>query len=224
MCNLYSQFRSRDEIRRLFSVERDLADDLPSQPSIYPDQMASVIRLDDDGARVMQQMRWGFPPPPMGNRPVANVRNTNSTFWRSWLKPAYRCLVPATSFCEYSGDQPKVPHWFALNADRPPFAFAGIWRPWTGLRGKAEGRPASASCAGRFAVYCRERDAKRYKTLVETNQPGTRRYGGVVALGSRCEPDLRHMAKSQDAWPAPNAQAATASAIADSNFASVNGF
>jgi putative SOS response-associated peptidase YedK len=29
--------------------------------------------------------------------------------------------------------------WFALNKDRPPAAFAGIWRPWTGVRGtKAE--------------------------------------------------------------------------------------
>jgi putative SOS response-associated peptidase YedK len=139
MCNLYSQSRSRDEIRRLFRVEHDLADNLPPQPCIYPDQMAPVIRLDDDGARIMQQMRWGFPPPPTGNRPVTNVRNTSSTFWRSWLKPSYRCLVPATSFCEYSSDQPKVPHWFALNPNRPLFAFAGIWRPWNGVRGKEEG-------------------------------------------------------------------------------------
>lgn len=139
MYNLYSQARSRDEIRRLFRVERDLAADLPPQPGIYPDQMAPVIRLDEDGTLMMHQMRWGFPPPLMGNRPVTNVRNTSSTFWRSSLKPAYRCLVPATSFCEYSGDQPKVPHWFALNAERTPFAFAGIWRPWTGVRGKEEG-------------------------------------------------------------------------------------
>ena len=34
---------------------------------------------------------------------------------------------------------PKVPHWFALDAERPPFAFAGIWRPWTGSR-KGEAR------------------------------------------------------------------------------------
>jgi putative SOS response-associated peptidase YedK len=28
-----------------------------------------------------------------------------------------------------------VPNWFALGDDRPLFAFAGIWRPWTGTRG-----------------------------------------------------------------------------------------
>jgi putative SOS response-associated peptidase YedK len=140
MCNLYAQSRSREEIRRLFRVDRDLADRLPPQSSIYPDQIAPVIRFGEDGERIMQQMRWGFPPPPMGNRPVTNVRNTGSTFWRQWLKPAYRCLVPVTSFCEYSGDRPKVPYWFALDTARPLFAFAGIWRPWTGLRGKEDGQ------------------------------------------------------------------------------------
>ena len=32
-----------------------------------------------------------------------------------------------------------MPHWFALGADRQPFAFAGIWRPWTGTRKGEEG-------------------------------------------------------------------------------------
>jgi putative SOS response-associated peptidase YedK len=109
MCNLYSQSRSPDGIRRLFRVDQDFADDLPLKSTIYPDQMAPGVRLGDDGSRIMQQMRWGFPPPPLGNRPVTNVRNTSSTFWRSWLKPAYRCLILATSFSEHSSDQLKVP-------------------------------------------------------------------------------------------------------------------
>jgi putative SOS response-associated peptidase YedK len=139
MCNLSCQSGPPDEIRRLFPVGRDLADDLPPKSRICPDQMAPAIRLDDDGSRIMQQMHWGLPRPPMGNRPVSNVRNTSSTFWRSWLKPAYCSLIPATSFSENSGDQRKVPHWSALKPDRPPFAFAGSWRPWTGLRGKEQG-------------------------------------------------------------------------------------
>ena len=45
-----------------------------------------------------------------------------------------------TSFSEYKDTKPrKTPVWFALNKDRPLAAFAGIWRPWTGVRGtKAE--------------------------------------------------------------------------------------
>jgi putative SOS response-associated peptidase YedK len=63
---------------------------------------------------------------------VTNVRNTDSPYWRNWLKPEFRCLVPATSFCEWTDSRPKIPHWFAIDDSRPPFAFAGIWRPWAG--------------------------------------------------------------------------------------------
>jgi putative SOS response-associated peptidase YedK len=43
-------------------------------------------------------------------------------------------LVPATSFCEWTDSRPKVTHRFALDENRPLFAFAGIWRLWTGER------------------------------------------------------------------------------------------
>ena len=135
MCNLYSMTRSRDAIRQLFRVDVDRTGNEPPLPGIFPDQLAPVVRKDRDGTRIMQSMRWGFPPPPnLGTRPVTNVRNTASPYWRGWLKPEFRCLVPATSFCEYTDSTPKIPHWFALNSAREPFAFAGIWRPWMGTR------------------------------------------------------------------------------------------
>jgi len=99
--------------------------------------MAPVVRMDKRGERGVESMRWGFPSPPrFGTRPVTNVRNVASSYWKPWLQPGFRCLVPATSFCEYTDSQPKVPHWFALDDTRPLFAFAGIWRPWTGARKK----------------------------------------------------------------------------------------
>jgi hypothetical protein len=45
--------------------------------------------------------------------------NTGSPHWRRWLKPDNRCVVPATSFCEWTDSSPKVTHWFALGEDRP---------------------------------------------------------------------------------------------------------
>jgi putative SOS response-associated peptidase YedK len=136
MCNLYAMTRNRDAIRQLFRVDEDRTGNQPPLPAIFPDQLAPVVRVGRDGTRVMETMRWGFPPPPnLGTRPVTNVRNTKSAYWRGWLKPEFRCLVPATAFCEYTDNQPKIPHWFALDPDRTPFAFAGIWRPWTGTRG-----------------------------------------------------------------------------------------
>ena len=81
--------------------------------------------------------RWGMPGPPQyGGAPVTNIRNLESPHWRGWLGRRNRCLVPATSFCEYADTKPrKTPIWFALNEDRPVFAFAGLWTAWRGMRG-----------------------------------------------------------------------------------------
>ena len=79
----------------------------------------------------------GFPPPSKepGARPVTNIRNLSSRYWWGWLKPEWCCLVPATSFCEWTDARPKRKVWFATGPELPVFAFAGIWRPWTGARG-----------------------------------------------------------------------------------------
>lgn len=135
MCNLYSMTRTRDELIGLFDVRRDATHGPFAFASVYPDQMAPVVRLDEEGTRELALMRWGFPPPPTGNRPVTNVRNVKSPFWRHWLKPEFRCLIPATSFCEWTDSRPKAQHWFTLAGEaQPAFAFAGLWRPWTGTR------------------------------------------------------------------------------------------
>lgn len=139
MCNLYSMTKSREAVAAFTRAMRDTTANQPPLPAIFPDQLAPVVRTGVDGVREMLNMRWGFPPPPSGGRPVTNIRNLNSSFWRSWLAPAQRCIVPATSFCEYTDTTPKIAHWFALADERPLFAFAGLWRPWRGVRGKEDG-------------------------------------------------------------------------------------
>ena len=66
--------------------------------------------------------------------------NTSSPHWRIWLRPEHRCLVPANSFAEYAPEpnpetKKKDVVWFALNEDRPLFAFGGIWTTFNGDRG-----------------------------------------------------------------------------------------
>lgn len=139
MCNLYSYTKSQDEARRLLGVMHDRTGNQPPLPAVFPDQMAPVVRTGRAGAREMLVMRWGLPPPQAGLRPVTNIRNVASSWWQPWLEPRWRCLVPANSFCEWTDARPKVPHWFALGPERPLFAFAGIWRPWTGERKKETG-------------------------------------------------------------------------------------
>ena len=85
-------------------------------------------------------MRWGMPPPRTGGPPITNIRNTSSPHWRAWLKPENRCLVPFNSFAEYAPEpnpetKKKDVVWFALNDDRPLFAFAGTRTEFKGERG-----------------------------------------------------------------------------------------
>ena len=137
MCNLYSVTKGQQAIREAFRAMTDSTGNLPPLPGIFPDQMAPVISQGADG-RDLAMLRWGFPSPPgvPGNRPVTNIRNVGSSYWRAWMKPeniAASCR--RRPFCEYTTGKPAVPTWFALGADRPLFAFAGLWRPWTGTRG-----------------------------------------------------------------------------------------
>ncbi len=137
MCNLYSLTKGQAAIRDWFRASRDRTGNLPLFPGIFPDQMAPIVRLGADGERELVMGRWGMPgPPQFGGLPVTNIRNVQSPHWRGWLGRNRRCVVPATSFCEYADAKPrKTPTWFALGEDRPLFAFAGLWTPWRGVRG-----------------------------------------------------------------------------------------
>jgi putative SOS response-associated peptidase YedK len=112
--------------------------------------MAPIARTGPDGERELVMARWGMPGPPQyGGAPVTNIRNLSSPHWRDWLGRGNRCLVPATSFREYADTKPrKTPIWFALNEDRPLSAFAGLSRPWQGVRG-----PKNVPVSGRHELF-----------------------------------------------------------------------
>ena len=135
MCNLYRMTAAVDEMRRVFGSFEGDRDNLPPFDEIYPNYKAPVLRRNGLDGLKLEMATWGFPgPQAAGGRPVTNVRNLNSPFWRTALKdPARRCLVPVTQFCEWTAEpdpvtKRKSQKWFAL-ADDAPFAFAGIWRP-----------------------------------------------------------------------------------------------
>ena len=137
MCNLYSMTATVDELRRIFGPFDGDKSNVPPFDEIYPGYQAPVLRRNDDGGLKLEMMKWGFPgPASAGSRPVTNVRNLASPFWRNALNdPKRRCIVPATSFCEWSAEpdpetKRKAKIWFGMHEEHPPlFAFAGLWRP-----------------------------------------------------------------------------------------------
>jgi len=144
MCNRYRMSEKDRAIAEHFGVVVPPDLTFPN-PELFPRREALVVRSFDtrfDGlsaaqdervckaGRVVDVMRWGFPPPGGSKAPVTNVRNLASPFWRTALgRPERRCLVPVTSFCEWEGEKgAKVERWFSQPA-APIFAFAGVWRP-----------------------------------------------------------------------------------------------
>jgi len=136
MCNLYTMNASVDEVRRVFGLFEGDRTNLPTFGDIYPGKPAPVLRSEGSQLR-LEVMDWGFPGPAAANgRPVTNVRNLASPFWRNALeKPERRCIVPVSRFCEWTAEpdpetKRKRKIWFGLHEhDEPLFAFAGIWRP-----------------------------------------------------------------------------------------------
>ncbi len=87
MCNLYSLTRGQAAIRELARAMRDTTGNLPPLPGIFPDQMAPVVRGGGEEGRELAVLRWGFPPvAKAGARPITNVRNLASPYWRGWIR------------------------------------------------------------------------------------------------------------------------------------------
>lgn len=128
MCNLYKMKASVDELAGLFGSFEGDRSNLPEYDAIYPDREAPILRSDGETLKLETHI-WGMPGFGKMKRPITNVRNLESNFWKNTLaKPEQRCLVPVTAFCEWEGENgSKRKVWFAM-ADKRPFAFAGIWR------------------------------------------------------------------------------------------------
>lgn len=135
MCNLYKVRTTAQEMARLFDAIPDPANQIAVEKDyVAPGKPGHVVR-EEDGQRLLSAMSWGFP---FQGKPVTNVRNYTSPFWKSALaNPARRCLVPVTEFQEWSvAPMPdtgkKKAFWFSVPS-QPVFAFAGIWRPTEGV-------------------------------------------------------------------------------------------
>ncbi|GIR49168.1 MAG: hypothetical protein CM15mP58_12650 [Burkholderiaceae bacterium] len=100
---------------------------------IFPDDDANIF-ISVNNMFVKKRARWGFPPVRVGNRPITNIRNLNSWWWKDCngeylTKKEYRCVIPFLKFAE----PPRKPTWFCIK-NRSLSFFAGIWRPWHGER------------------------------------------------------------------------------------------
>ena len=134
MCNQYRQMKTKENLAKLFDAR--LPSDLPDvTEELFPKREGLVVRKEG-GERLVDAMKWGIPlamrgakGQPIAPKPVTNVRNLSSPFWKLTLaRPEWRCLVPFTSFAEPKIGQGRECWWFDLPSCEVA-AFAGIWRP-----------------------------------------------------------------------------------------------
>ena len=132
MCNLYTVRKSAEEVAAHFGVSSPIHSNALEE--IYPGAPGLVVR-EQDGARVLQSMGWGFPlrlkgmKPDSKPKPVNNIADLRKPMWVGLArKPQWRCLIPLTHFAEAEGPKgAKTRTWFNVK-DQPIFAWAGLWR------------------------------------------------------------------------------------------------
>lgn len=137
MCGRYGRRSDKQRIAEAFAVKTSL-DDLEVAPEedIAPGSMQPVVSLNEEGAREIALMYWGFNFP---NRFTFNTRSDSvlkSGLWKSSFEER-RCMVPADSFFEWKKLHKKNnPKYEITVPGQEPFALAAIWSRWRNKAGQ----------------------------------------------------------------------------------------
>lgn len=137
MCGRYA-FARTDEIPSLFEIDEKR---ISPRFNIAPTQDVAIVRLDHDGKRKLDFVRWGLVPywaKEPGKVPHINAR-MESISQKPLFRDAFekrRCLVPADGFYEWKKTDGRKQPYFCCRKDRHLLAFAGVWERWRGSEGK----------------------------------------------------------------------------------------
>jgi putative SOS response-associated peptidase YedK len=125
MCNNYANYFPPANLVETFSHTRipiHFPDGLPNieaSDDVRPTDAAPVIVAAGDHS-LLTRMKWGLAPSAPKRPPVINMRSEGRRFERG------RCLVPASSFFEFTGEKYPKTRWRFTRADGDWFCFAGF--------------------------------------------------------------------------------------------------
>jgi putative SOS response-associated peptidase YedK len=132
MCGRYRRQSDKQRIAELFAGSVDLEElYFGPEDDVAPGSTQPVIRINEDGERKIEIMRWGFKRE--DGKLLFNARAESITDVNFWKKSfsLRRCIVPADSFLEWQKTQQgKKPKFEFTIRDRKPFGMAGLWSPW----------------------------------------------------------------------------------------------
>jgi putative SOS response-associated peptidase YedK len=175
MCSRYFLDADGNVIAYTFRVPENTA--VRRRYNIAPTQEAPVVRVGVSSELEMPMLRWGLVPA-WAKELAVGTKMINARSESVDEKPAFReafksrrCLVPATGFYEWKGVPGRKQPYAITVADRPLFAFAGLWESWRPRGGEpvqtfaiitTDANPAVASIHDRMPVIVRPEDEEAW--------------------------------------------------------------
>lgn len=134
MCSRYFLDADGNVIAYTFHVP--VHDRIRRRFNIAPTQEAPVVRLDPEGKREVEMLRWGLVPFWAKDLKIG-TKMINARCEGVEAKPSFRaavkqrrCIVPASGFFEWQGEPGHKQPYAITVPGQQLFAFAGLWECW----------------------------------------------------------------------------------------------
>jgi putative SOS response-associated peptidase YedK len=123
------------DLRARFQISESV--EIRRRYNVAPGDEVLAVTTDREGVRRGETLRWGLVPS-WAQRPDTGLRMINARIETAAEKPAFRtamqrfrCLIIADGFYEWQRAAEGRKHAFHITpAQRPLFAFAGLWSIW----------------------------------------------------------------------------------------------
>ncbi len=133
MCGRYQRRSDKQRIAEAFQIGAGLEElYLDPEDDIAPGSIQPVVRINKDGERQIELMRWGFKLP---DRLFFNARSEgieSAKFWKDSFSKR-RCIIPADSFYEWVRPESRpddCPEWSHDRTCRPIGSTLGGQAGW----------------------------------------------------------------------------------------------
>lgn len=138
MCGRYTLAHSTEDILTRFRV-RPLELPITARYNIAPSNWVPIIIANqEESGRRIEAARWGFVASwARDGKPVINARSESiavKPFFRTAFS-ARRCIIPADSFYEWTGDGKARKPWRVHLKDKSLMGFAGLFEDWSSSDG-----------------------------------------------------------------------------------------
>jgi putative SOS response-associated peptidase YedK len=140
MCGRFIQYSDPEVYAARFDLDLNAAAPSATRPryNIAPSQPVLAIRVDAEGRRRLDPLRWGLVPSwskgPDHRYAMINAR-AETVAERTAYRAAFRerrCLIPTEGFYEWRTECAGRQPYLIRRKDRQPFAMAGLWEHWAG--------------------------------------------------------------------------------------------